>query len=454
MGSQTLSQRLTEGRLPVGEALRYAMMLAESLRKLHDTGQIHGAVSPASIFPGESGLELSPADPSDEITPYTAPEVVSGRPAEAVSDIFSYGAVLYEMLTGRVAFEGDTPAALAESIVNTQPESTGSPAADRLLASCLAKDPSSRCQRMQKVILELKLLGVAARKAEAVPRREMVEARQEKAAEALSTVQKQIAAFTEQLAAAHDRSARAEHEIQSLNEHIGASLVPNLESFAGRFESLEQSLTGIADRLSGLEQAEPLSALQNQVAAVSEQLAASHERSARAEQEIQSLNESIGSRLGPSLESFAGRLAQLEQTLTGISGRLDSLEQGLVTLSDQAVQANTETTERFTSVEGSVGSVRDRVIHVDELVAPMGARLQGVEAGVNSANQHAAGERDRMLADIQVLEAQLKEHAAAIESSRSAAAQTDDLVERVVEALESLQSSILEQPADEAQELN
>src|ERR1035438_2484375 len=94
MSSQTLSQRLTEGRLPVGEALRYAMMLAETLRKLHDAGQVHGAVSPAGIVLADSNLELPPASPSDEITPYTAPEVVSGRPAEAVSDIFSYGAVL------------------------------------------------------------------------------------------------------------------------------------------------------------------------------------------------------------------------------------------------------------------------------------------------------------------------------------------------------------------------
>jgi len=450
MGSQTLSQRLAEGRLSVGEALRYAMMLAETLRRLHDAGQIHGAVSPAGIVLADSGLELTAPVPSDEITPYTAPEVVSGRPAEAVSDVFSYGTVLYEMLTGRVAFEGVTQAELATNIVDSQPESTGSPAVDRLLASCLAKDPSSRCQRMQKVILELKLLAVAARKAEAAPRRDSVEARQEKAAEALSTVQSQIAAFSEQLTSAHERSAHAEQEIQSLNDHIGSRLVPNLESFAERFAHLEQGLTGIADRLSSLEQAEALGSLQHQVAVLSENLASADERSARAEQEIQSLNDQIGSRLGPSLESFAERFTQLEQSLTGIADRLGSLEQNVAVLGDQAGKANAETAERFTRVERTVSSVRDRVIHIDDQVPSLAARLQHLEAGVDASNQRALEARELAAADIAQLEAQLKEHAAAIESSRTAAAQTDDLVERVVEALESLQSSILEQPESAA----
>ena len=105
---QTLAQRMTQGRIPVPEALRYGMILAESLRKVHDAGQVHGAVSPASLAITRSGLELLPAlGSAGAITPYTAPEVVQGRPADSRSDIFSFGAILYEMLTGRPAFSGE-----------------------------------------------------------------------------------------------------------------------------------------------------------------------------------------------------------------------------------------------------------------------------------------------------------------------------------------------------------
>ncbi|MFY9723948.1 MAG: protein kinase [Bryobacteraceae bacterium] len=372
MGSQTLSQRLTQGRLPFDEALRYAMMLAETLRNLHDTGQIHGAVSPDRIVLADSNVELSPAVPADEITPYSAPEVVSGRPVEPVSDIFSYGAVLYEMLTGRVAFEGATPAALAMNIVNSQPVSTGSPAADRLLASCLAKDPASRSQRMHKVILELKLLAVAARKARAAARRYSLEAKQQNTVQALNLVETQVASFSEHLAAVNERSSRAEQDIQSLNDQVGSRLIPKLESLAERFTQFEQSLSSIADRLG-------------------------------------------------------------------------SLEQNVAALGDRVAKANTEAAERFTQVEGAVSSIRDRLMRVDGQVPPIVSRLQQLEARVETANQQASEARDRVAADIVQLETQLKEHAAALESSRTAGAQTDDLVEGVIEMLESLQSSVLEQ---------
>ena len=449
MGTQTLSQRLGEGRLPVGDALRYAMMLAESLRRMHDAGEVHGGVSPSAILVTDSGLELTPEVPPGQVTPYTAPEVVSGRPAEAVSDIFSYGAVLYEMLTGRKAFDGATPAELAASIVDSQPVSTGSPAVDRLLASCLAKDPTARCQRVQKVILELKLLGVAARKAEA-PRRESAEAKQEKTAEALNTVQSQVGAFQEQLAAAQERSSRAEQAIQSLQEHVGSHLAPNLESFAGRFSQLEQGLTGIWGRLDILEQAETVAALQNQIAAFSGQLTATHERSARAEQEIQSLNEHIGTRLVPNLEAFALRFTQLEQSFAAVSNRLGGLEEKVNVFTTQTEHASAEAAEHFTRLERTVSSLRDRVIHVDDQIPAMAARVQQLEAGLDASKLQTAELRERVTADIMDVVTQLKDHAAAIESSRTAAAQTDDLVERVVEALEALQSSILEQPEGEA----
>lgn len=153
MPPQTLFQRLSEGRIPVADALRYAMILADALRKIHDDGRAHGAVSPDTIGLTASGLELLPPPALDSAASYMSPEVLEGRPADSRSDIFSFGAVIYEMLSGRKAFEGSDRAAMLPS---------GSPALDRLVGGCVAKEPSARIQRIQKVMLELKLLAVSA----------------------------------------------------------------------------------------------------------------------------------------------------------------------------------------------------------------------------------------------------------------------------------------------------
>ncbi|MGA2274708.1 MAG: hypothetical protein ABSH00_14220 [Bryobacteraceae bacterium] len=105
------------------------------------------------------------------------------------------------------------------------------------------------------------------------------------------------------------------------------------------------------------------------------------------------MSDPIGSRLDPDLESLAARFAQLEQSLAAMADRLGRLEQ----------------------IVGALG-------------------------------KQASESRDRVEADIRQIGNQLAQHAATLESSRTAVAQTDDLVERVVEALESLQSTVLEQP--------
>ena len=98
---RTLAQRLSEGRIAVPEALHYAMSLADALRKLHDAGKAHGAVTPSSIAVTATGLDLIPSlGPPATVTPYTAPETLQGQPADARSDIFSFGTLVFEMLTG------------------------------------------------------------------------------------------------------------------------------------------------------------------------------------------------------------------------------------------------------------------------------------------------------------------------------------------------------------------
>ena len=165
MTSQTLSQRLSEGRIPVSDALRYSMILADTLRKLHEDGRAHGAVSPDTLQLTATGLELLPPPALDRAASYMAPEVLEGRPADSRSDIFSFGTIVYEMLSGRRAFEGAERGPMPSS---------GSPAIDRLVGGCVAKEPSARIQRIQKVMLELKLLAVSASRAAAAatPRRD------------------------------------------------------------------------------------------------------------------------------------------------------------------------------------------------------------------------------------------------------------------------------------------
>ena len=94
------------------EAERYAMILAEALRKIHEAGEVHGGVSPASIRLTGSGLELGPAPRTKGgITPYSAPELLQGQDADSRSDVFAFGAVAYEMFSGHRAFEGEGEAA-------------------------------------------------------------------------------------------------------------------------------------------------------------------------------------------------------------------------------------------------------------------------------------------------------------------------------------------------------
>ncbi len=154
----TLSHRLAEGPISLQEALRYATNLAEALRQIHDTGRTYGTLSPSSIILTAGGLELAATGGPASVTPYTAPEILRGRPADQRSDIFAFGAIVYEMIMGRRAFAGDNADALAVALTISVPPPTGEPAVDHLIGNCIAKDPAVRCPRMQKVILELKIL--------------------------------------------------------------------------------------------------------------------------------------------------------------------------------------------------------------------------------------------------------------------------------------------------------
>jgi len=147
----------------VVEALHYAIATAEALRAVHGRGRVYAALQPASVIVQEDGVQLVPAGLA-AITPYFSPEQVAGRELDIRSDIFSLGAVLYEMLSGRKAFGAVTKPALRFEILDGEPAPLQNvPAAvSRLVMRCLEKRPERRVQRMEILLAALKLQEIIA----------------------------------------------------------------------------------------------------------------------------------------------------------------------------------------------------------------------------------------------------------------------------------------------------
>jgi len=408
ISQRSLADRLNEGKLPVGDALRFAMTLADALRRLHDSGRVYGALSPSHIGFNGTTVELGAApDHSGVLTPYTAPEVLHGKPADARSDIFAFGAILFEMLTGRRAFDGDSEASLSAALIGSAPASSGSPLVDRLVASCVAKDPAVRCQRMQKIIMELKLLSVAARRAE-VPAPKRGEAEAQLRAE----MQQMEARFGARLESHQGQSAaNLRAEIERIEGQVSSRLVSHEQAAAHTRESHAQA---IAELQQGHEQS-------------LRQLQENHERSLRQQHEghEQSLKQ-MQDAAGEAINALRGQLAD-------VSARIAEAQQNMA-------QPIAEVREMGQQIVGSV----------EHTIAPIGQRLADVEEALQDLRNRSTSLQENVAADLNGIEQSLKAHAAAIESARTATAQTDDLVERVVEALELLQTSVLDQHGERA----
>jgi len=187
---ESLADRIARGSIPIEQLLRTGMEIADALDKAHRRGIVHRDLKPANIMLTKSGAKLldfglakeSPlgGDGHDDATvaraltsegtivgtfQYMAPEQLEGANADARTDIFAFGAVLYEMATGRRAFEGKSRASLIASILGSQPPPIAQlrpmtpPALDRLVQACLAKDPDDRWQTAHDVMLELRFVA-------------------------------------------------------------------------------------------------------------------------------------------------------------------------------------------------------------------------------------------------------------------------------------------------------
>ena len=195
---ESLSDRLARGALPLPEVLKISVEIADALDRAHRQGLLHRDLKPGNIMLTKSGAklldfglarvvpptrsvsDLSSPTMSRPITAegtivgtfqYMAPEVLEGAEADARSDIFSFGAVVYEMATGRRAFEGKSQASLIASILKETPQPLSAlaqlspPALDRAVMRCLEKDPDNRWQTVHDLLSDLRWLGDAGSRA-------------------------------------------------------------------------------------------------------------------------------------------------------------------------------------------------------------------------------------------------------------------------------------------------
>jgi len=172
---ELLADVLARGRLSGEDALRYAVEIGTILNRAHTRGLVHGCLSPYTIaITGAGARVLRPALTSDgRSAPYCSPEQVRGEMPDVRSDIFSYGAVLYEMASGKRAFAGTGGDLYHQILEEPPPLFNGKTkfhiAMEGVIAGCLAKDPAARRQRIQNAVIELKLASPKTKAIAAVP---------------------------------------------------------------------------------------------------------------------------------------------------------------------------------------------------------------------------------------------------------------------------------------------
>jgi serine/threonine protein kinase len=184
---QTLAARIEKGPLPTPELLRTASQIADALDKAHRRGIVHRDLKPGNVMLTKSGAKLldfglakggevlqgdigSSPTMSHPLTvkgtivgtmQYMSPEQLEGKEADARSDIFSFGAMLYEMATGKKAFEAKSQASLIAAILKDDPrpmrelQPLAPPLLESIVKSCLAKDPDERPQSAHDLKLQL-----------------------------------------------------------------------------------------------------------------------------------------------------------------------------------------------------------------------------------------------------------------------------------------------------------
>jgi Tol biopolymer transport system component len=199
---ETLRSALAGGKLSIRRAIDYSLQIAHGLAAAHEKGIVHRDLKPENIFVTNDGrvkildfglAKLTLVEDKGQVTNlpteaagtepgvvlgtlgYMAPEQVRGKPADARSDIFSFGAILYEMLSGRRAFHGDSAADTMSAILKEDPpdlsvtNQTIPPGLDRIVRHCLEKSPERRFHSAHDLAFDLEALSGVSQSQAAAP---------------------------------------------------------------------------------------------------------------------------------------------------------------------------------------------------------------------------------------------------------------------------------------------
>jgi serine/threonine protein kinase/Tol biopolymer transport system component len=195
---ESLAARLERGPLPIGEAIQFGCQMAEALAEAHRLGIVHRDLKPTNVMLTAHGVKLldfglaalhrhgvlveggyregltAPGMILGTLQ-YMAPEQLQGKPVDTRADIFSFGAVMYEMLTGRCAFKADSAAGVVAAVLDRTPDPLGidradAPAAlDWVVTQCLSKVPAERWQHAADLAKQLRWLEASRAAADRPP---------------------------------------------------------------------------------------------------------------------------------------------------------------------------------------------------------------------------------------------------------------------------------------------